>query len=147
MIRHDRGFALFVVIATMATLTLLSTTMFMALHRALDRERAARDADVVRLLAMAGLHKAAAELAVGTGTYKGENHTPLGEGEFTVVVRAGDTANSYRARATGALTDGARVLRSCTLAAELRVDSNGVVAITRIARVARDAVRQGGAKP
>ena len=131
----------------MATLSLLSTTMLLALHSALDRERASRDAAAVRLLAVAGLHKAGAELAAGNRGYSGEDHTPLGEGDFTVVVRAGSSPYTYRVESTGSITDSGRIIRSTTLTAELRIESNGSVAITDVTQLRIQAAESPEAAP
>ncbi len=115
------GSALFVVLATMSTLALLSATLFAVIHRTLDRERATRDADVVRLLAVSGLHKASAEFSAGRSSYRGESRTALGDGEFSVSVT--QTPDGYRVESTGILTEGRYAFRGLTVAAD--ISANG----------------------
>jgi Tfp pilus assembly protein PilX len=134
MKRADRGFVLFVVLAVTATLAMLTTTFLLTVHQFRDREARSRKAVAATYLAEAGLQKAAAELASGARNYPGEQHTALGDGEYSVRVLGSPANGRFRVESTGALVDGTYVLCEQTLTAEIIVNG-GRARIQNVARM------------
>jgi hypothetical protein len=80
------GMALLLALGVMLAMTILASALLMGFHRSMeqtvDRERELQCMN----LAEAGIAKALVELRAGDGSYRGEANTPLGDGDFTVVV-------------------------------------------------------------
>lgn len=131
---ENRGYALFVVVGTMATLAALSTTLLTMVHQSLQRQRQERQQDAALWLAEAGLQKAMVELSASGGAYAGEIDTPLGAGRFTVVVTPTKAEHVYRVISTGSLADGNYVLGEYTLTARAKIAPNGTVHLKNIRR-------------
>jgi len=119
--------ALIVVIATMATMSILTTVMLLSIRGELDRGLADRNADTAGFLADAGVQKAIAEIASGHTAYRGESRTALGGGEYSVRVTTAGGDGTYVVESVGAVMDGDRVIHRETVTATVRLGAGGRV--------------------
>jgi len=96
------GMALLLALGVMLAMTILASALLTGFHRSMeqtvDRERELQCMN----LAEAGIAKALVELRAGDGSYRGEANTPLGDGDFTVVVTPQGTQR-FAVESTGTL--------------------------------------------
>lgn len=122
----ERGMAMFVVIGLLAVLMMLSGTMFVFLHQSATHLNTLSKRQVCLNLAEAGIDKALAELQAGQADYAGEQHTPLGDGFFSVTVKRQEDG-SRLIDASGLLADGAVRVAEARITALAVLDERGAL--------------------
>ena len=125
-----------VAMVTMFTISALSATFLLTIHRSLDAERRDRHGDAAQALALAGVNKAMAALAADAA-YAGERDTVLGEGAFSVTVERFD--EGFRVESTGRLADWAHEISAVTLRAVVVRARGGGLRLDRAERLRRQA--------
>jgi hypothetical protein len=110
--------ALLLALGVMLALTILATALLSGFHRSM-RQTKGRERELQCMnLAEAGMAKALAELRVGDGSYHGEVNTPLGDGDFTVVVTPLGQQR-FAVESTGTLNDRSDIQARVTVDAEV----------------------------
>ena len=125
--QNCEGAALFLALGYLVVITLLATVVLKGVNRSMDASKADERRLAARSLAEGGIEKALATLR-RDAKYRGERHTALGDGQFTVeVAAAGDGA--FAIRSVGELTDGNLVLYGHEVTAHARIRAGRVTQI------------------
>jgi len=98
---RSNGMALLLVLGFLSVLMIASGAVFTYLNKTMSRATTIQNQQICLNLAEAGVEKAVAELAAGRLDYRGENHTPLGEGSFSVEVVPGERTGEFVLTAMG----------------------------------------------
>jgi len=125
---NQRGAALILALLLVAIMGIGCTAVWRYLHTTLSETRRYERTETVQHLAEGGLEKAVAELRAAGGRYRGEEHTPLGAGRFSVAVQPEEgKPGTYRLLSVGELEDGGHVFARRVLEADLQLTPDGEV--------------------
>jgi hypothetical protein len=123
--RHnERGTAMLAALILVMVLSLGATATWRHLHLVREQANRYEKQEVARQLAEAGLNKAIAMLRQDA-MYRGEAHTPLGAGRFSVDVARGTAPGAFELEAVGEIVNDGLVAHTAQLAAYLRLSPGG----------------------